>query len=150
MMQSQNFTSTFTVDQAPAEVFDAIKNVRGWWTGEIEGESDAVGDEFSYRYPGAHYSKQKVVELVAGEKVVWHVVDSHLDGPEDPNEWTGTDIAFEITLKEDGTLVNFTHVGLVPAYECFDSCSSAWGFFINGSLKRLITTDEGPTPPPWA
>ncbi len=149
-MQSQNFTSAFTVEQTPAEVFDAINNVRGWWTGEIEGDAGEVGDEFSYRYPGAHYSKQRITELVSGKKVVWHVVGSHLKGPEDPSEWTGTNITFEITSKEDGTEVRFSHLGLVPEFECFDSCSSAWGFFVNGSLKRLITTGEGPTPPPWA
>jgi uncharacterized protein YndB with AHSA1/START domain len=150
MMQSQNFTSTFTVDQSPEEVFTAITDVARWWTGEIEGEADEVGDEFSYRYPGAHYSKQKIVELVHGKTIVWHVVDSHLEGPEDPSEWTGTDISFEITPKEDGTEVRFSHLGLVPDFECFDACSSAWGFYVNGSLKRLITTGEGPTPPPWA
>ena len=150
MMQSQNFTSTFTVDQSPEEVFTAITDVARWWTGEIEGEADEVGDEFSYRYRGAHYSKQKIVELVRGKTIVWHVVDSHLEGPEDPSEWTGTDISFEITPKEDGTEVRFSHLGLVPDFECFDACSSAWGFYVNGSLKRLITTGEGPTPPPWA
>jgi len=150
MMQSQNFTSTFTVDQSPEEVFTAITDVARWWTGEIEGEADEVGDEFSYRYPGAHYSKQKIVELVRGKTIVWHVVDSHLEGPEDPSEWTGTDISFEITPKENGTEVRFSHFGLVPDFECFDACSSAWGFYVNGSLKRLITTGEGPTPPPWA
>jgi uncharacterized protein YndB with AHSA1/START domain len=149
-MQSQNFTSSFTVDQSPAEVFDAINNVRRWWTGDIVGEADALGDEFSYTYPGAHYSKQKVAELVPGEKVVWQVVDAHLDGPEDPAEWTGTEIRFEITPEGDGTVVRFRHEGLVPSFECFGSCSSAWGFFVNGSLRHLITTGEGPTPPPWA
>jgi len=149
-MRGQNFTSSFTVEQNPAAVYDAINNVRGWWTGDIEGDSKALGDEFSYSYPGAHYSKQKITELVPRKKVVWHVVDSHLEGPEDPSEWTGTEITFEIAPKKDGTEVSFSHLGLNPAFECYDACSSAWGFFINGSLKHLITTGEGPTPPPWA
>jgi len=149
-MQEQNFTSSFTVGQNPAEVYNAINNVRGWWTGAVEGSSATVGDEFSYRYPGAHYSRQKVTELVPGEKVVWHVVDAHLEGPYDPGEWTGTEISFEIAPQEDGTEVSFSHRGLTPAFECYDTCSSAWGFFVNGSLKHLITTGDGPTQPPWA
>jgi uncharacterized protein YndB with AHSA1/START domain len=150
MKESPSFTTTFTVEQTPADVFDAICNVRQWWTGEVEGESHEAGDEFSYRYSGFHYSKQKVVELVPGEKIVWHVVDSHLEGPADPSEWTGTDIVFEISVAKDGTEVRFSHLGLVPGVECFKDCSSGWGFFVNGSLKQLITTGEGPMSPPWA
>ena len=149
-MDSQNFTSTFTVEQSPEEVFAAIVDVPRWWTGDVEGSTDTIGDEFTYRYPGFHYSKQKIAELIPGKKVVWHVVDAHLEGPEDPNEWTGTEISFEITRMEDGTEVRFSHLGLVPDFECFDACSSAWGFYVNGSLKRLITTGEGPAKPPWA
>jgi hypothetical protein len=28
----------------------------------------------------------------------------------------------------------------VPANECFDICSNAWGSYINGSLRSLIIT----------
>lgn len=149
-MQGQDFTSTFTVEQSPADVFAAINDVRRWWTGDIEGESQAVGDECSYRYPGAHFSRQRVSELVPGEKVVWQVTDSLLEGPDDPREWTGTEIPFEIIPEGDRTELRFSHRGLVPAFECYGACSGAWGFYINGSLKHLITTGEGPTPPPWA
>jgi hypothetical protein len=79
-MQSQNFTTSFTVEQTPTEVYDAINDVRGWWTGVIEGESKHVGDEFSYRYARFHYSKQEIVELVPGTKVVWRVIESRLEG----------------------------------------------------------------------
>jgi len=145
-MSGQNFTTSFTVEQSPAEVFHAINNVRGWWTGDIEGGTDEVGDEFSYRYPGVHYSQQKIAELVAGEKVAWHVIDSRLDDFENPSEWTGTDITFDIASTPNGTEVRFSHLGLVPEIECFDNCSNAWGFLVNTSLKNLITTGEGPTP----
>ena len=149
-MNNQNFTTTFSVDQSPAEAFAAITNVRGWWTGDIDGSADTLGDEFSYNYPGAHFSKQKITELVPNRKVVWRVIDSHLEGPDDPSEWTGTEISFEVTESEGRTDIRFAHVGLVPDFECFDACSSAWGFYVNASLRRLITTGEGPATPPWA
>jgi hypothetical protein len=142
-MSDQNLTATFTVAQSPEEAFAAINNVRGWWSGEIEGSTDQLGDIFTYRYQDVHYSKQEITEFVPGKRVVWHVLDGYLNFTEDKTEWTGTDITFEISKNGDGAEVRFTHVGLVPESECFDSCSSAWGFYLNGSLKNLIATGQG-------
>ncbi len=149
-MNGQNFHSTFSVDQSPDEVFAAITSVRQWWTGDIQGDTDEVGDEFTYRYGDLHYSKQRITELVPGKKVVWRVVDSHLAGTDDPSEWTGTDVIFEISEEDGRTQVRFAHVGLVPEFECFEACSNAWGFYVHGSLRRLILTGDGPATPPWA
>ena len=78
-----------------------------------------------------------------GKKVVWHVVESHINFVKDKNEWNGTDIVFEIAKKGGETELRFTQVGLVPAFECYGDCSGAWGFYINDSLRSLITTGEG-------
>jgi hypothetical protein len=53
------------------------------------------------------------------------------------------DVVFEIAKKGDKTEVHFTHVGLVPANECYGVCSDAWGSYITGSLRDLITTGKG-------
>ena len=38
-------------------------------------------------------------------------------------------------------------MGLVPQYECFDSCSSAWHFYIATSLRnRIIDGSDQPNP----
>ena len=144
-MNAQNFTTTFTVAQTPEEAFAAINNVRGWWSGEpgIEGSTDKLGDEFTYRYKPHHYSKQKITELIPGKKVVWLVLDGQLNFVNDKSEWKGTKITFEIARKGDQTEVRFTHVGLVPHYECYGACSNAWGSYMNGSLRNLITTGRG-------
>jgi hypothetical protein len=130
-------------EQTPEEAFAAINNVRGWWSGDIEGDTDKLDDVWTYRYKDVHYSKQKIAELIPGKKVVWHVLDSYLSFVKDKTEWNGTDIVFEIVAKDGKTEVRFTHVGLVPAFECFGGCSGAWGFYINDSLRSLITTGEG-------
>jgi hypothetical protein len=142
-VKSQNYSTTFTVDQTPEEAFGAINNVRGWWSGNIEGSTDKLGDEWTYRYKDVHYSKQKITELVPGKRVVWHVLDSYLNFVEDKTEWNGTKITFEVAEKGDKTEVHFTHVGLAPYVECYDACSSAWGDYVNGSLRKLITKGKG-------
>jgi uncharacterized protein YndB with AHSA1/START domain len=142
-MKTENFTTSFLVDQSPEEVFDAINNVRGWWSGEIDGSTDSLGDVFTYRYKDVHRTTQKITEFVPGKKVVWHVTDAELSFVKDKTEWNGTDIVFEITRKGDKTEVRFTHVGLVPAFECYGGCSGAWGFYINDSLRNLITAGKG-------
>jgi len=138
-----DFTTSFTVPQSADEVFAAINNVRGWWSGDIEGSTDELGAEFTYRYQELHRSTQRITEFEAGKRVAWHVVDGYLDFTNDKTEWTGTDITFDISQHGSETEMRFTHLGLVPEFECFESCSSAWGFYINSSLRNLITTGKG-------
>jgi hypothetical protein len=142
-MNDKNFTTSFTVAQGPEEVFAAINNVRGWWSEEIDGRTDKLGAEFSYHYQDVHRCTLKITEFVPGRKVVWHVVDNFFNFVKDKSEWIGTDIVFEIARKGDQTEVRFTHVGLVPAYECYDICEDAWSSYIKGSLRDLIATGKG-------
>jgi hypothetical protein len=43
VMTEKNYTTAFVVGQSPSEAFDAIVNVRGWWSEEIEGITDRAG-----------------------------------------------------------------------------------------------------------
>jgi hypothetical protein len=147
-MKDQNYSISFAVDQSPEQAFNAINNVRGWWSGEIHGDTDKLGAEFTYRVQDVHRSKQKITEFIPGKKVVWHVLDGYLGFVKDKSEWKGTDIVFEIAEKGDKTEVRFRHMGLVPSYECYKNCSNAWGMLINGNLRKLITTGKA-QPSPW-
>ena len=142
-MSDRNFTTSFTVDQTPEETFAAVNNVRGWWSEEIEGRTDKHGAEVEFHYKELHRSTQKITEFVPGEKVVWRVLDSQVNFVKDKTEWQGTDVVFEIARKDDKTELRFTHVGLAPAIECYGDCSGAWGFYIDESLRGLITTGKG-------
>lgn len=139
----QNFTATFLVERTPQEAFEAITDVRGWWSEEVEGVTDQVGGEFDYRYQDVHRCTVRVTDLVPGRKVAWHVVDNQFNFIEDQAEWKDTQVVFEISEKDGGAEVRFTHVGLVPRYECYDVCSNAWGGYIGGSLRNLINTGKG-------
>lgn len=140
---SENFTTTFFVDQAPQEVFNAINNVSAWWQGEVTGGTTTLNDVFTYRMKDVHYSKQKVTEIIPNKKVVWTVTDSKLNFTQKTDEWTGTRIIFDITAINNKTQVRFMHVGLVPAIECYGGCSGAWTDLIQKSLFSLITTGKG-------
>jgi activator of Hsp90 ATPase-like protein len=142
-MQHQNFTTTLVVDQTPEKVFNAINNVRGWWSEEVEGSTDKLNAEFDYHYKDVHISKMKITELIPGKKVAWLVMDNHFNFTKDKSEWKGNKIIFEITEKDNKTNLQFTQVGLVPAYECYDICRDAWSNYIKNSLRCLITTGKG-------
>ena len=141
-MNKDSFTTSFTVDQTPEEAFAAINNVRGWWSGEVIGDTGRPGAEFTYRYQNMHKSTQQITEFVPDKKVVWHVTDAELTFIKDKTEWIGTEIVFEISRKGGKTELRFTHVGLVPAFECYGGCSSAWGALVDGNLRNLIATGE--------
>ncbi len=142
-MKDQNFTTTLLVDQSPEEVFRAVTNVRGWWSEDVEGGTDKLNDEFLYYYKDVHISKMRITELIPGKKVVWDVLKNHFSFTSDHSEWTGTKVIFEISNAGSKTELRFTHLGLVPEFECYNICLEGWGNYINKSLNSLITTGKG-------
>jgi uncharacterized protein YndB with AHSA1/START domain len=143
-MGEHDYTITMTVDESAAELFAAITNVRGWWSEEVKGGTQKQGDVFVFEVPDVHVCTMTLTEVVPAQKVVWDVSDSWLSFIADHREWDGTRIVFTIAARDDGrTDVTFTHVGLTPTGECYEICSDAWGSYITGSLRSLITTGKG-------
>jgi hypothetical protein len=145
-MANQDFTVSFLVDQTPTKAFNAINNVRGWWTENLQGNSQELNDEFEVCFGDVHYSKQKLIEVIPDKKIVWLITDSKLSFVKDKSEWTNTQISFDISELDNKTQVRFTHMGLFPAVECYRDCSNAWGYYVN-SLRSLITTGKGQPEP---
>jgi hypothetical protein len=158
-MKTTDFTTTLLVDQSPKEAFNAINNVRGWWSEEIVGQTSKLNDIFDYHFEDIHRCRIKVIESIPDKKIVWHVLENYfkpgifeVDSDSSGNneklhhektEWIDTTIRFEIFNDGSTTLIRFTHEGLVPEYECFDVCSNGWTHYIQQSLFGLITTGEG-------
>ncbi len=142
-MKTEDFSTTFSVDQSPKDVFGAVNNVRGWWSERIDGNTDQINEEFKYQRKEVHKCTMKIIELVPNKKVVWRVLYNYFDFTKDENEWTGTTVEFDISEKDNKTQLRFTHRGLVPAYECYNICFDAWTFYITDSLRNLIVTGKG-------
>lgn len=142
-MKTQNFTLTLLTDKTPQKVFEAIKNVRSWWSGfyseEIIGDTENLNDEFSFRAGGdVHYTEHKLVEVIPDKKLVWLITKSNLNFTEKTDEWTGTKMIFDISKKGDKTQLTFTHEGLTPQVECYDACAPAWTQYLENKLLPLI------------
>lgn len=142
-METADFKTTFSVSKMPDQVFNAITNVRGWWSENIEGGTTALNDVFTYRVKDIHQCTMKLIEVVKDKKIVWLCLDNDFNFTQDKKEWIGTKIEFELLEIEGETQVNFTHWGLVPDYECYNVCDEGWSNYINNSLQTLILTGKG-------
>jgi hypothetical protein len=70
--------------------------------------------------------------------VVWLVTKADLSFVDKTDEWEGTKISFEIFPEADKTKIVFTHIGLVPEFECYDSCAPAWTQYVQERLTNAL------------
>lgn len=140
-MTNNNYTATIEVAQSPKEIFNAINAVTKWWSKDFEGNSTKLNDEFIINHPNQHYSKQKLIQVIPNKKIVWLVTESKLNWlKNNTEEWTNTQMIFEISTKDDKTILLFTHEGLSPEKECYAMCEKGWDMIIKDWLFHLITT----------
>lgn len=149
-------TATTTVRHTPDEVYTAVLDPRRWWNENIFGNTAAVSDEFVFTDDTAHagetsrtktgirFARFQISETVPGERVVWHVVDSIVNFVDDHDEWTDTDVVFDISATDDGATLRLTHRGLTQAEsECFDACTRGWTYYVATSLPQLLDSGKG-------
>lgn len=141
-MEPQDFSTSIIVTQTPEKMFHAINNVRGWWSENIEGETDKINSEFTHR--DKYLLVTFKIIYLTHRKIIWEVKNSYCNKfPENLYEWENTKIIFEITPQGNQTEIKFTHLGLVPQFECYKICSRSWDYFINSSLKELAVKGKG-------
>lgn len=122
-------------------MYSTLLDVKQWWFGlfneTIKGKSSQIGDVFTFEAGGGmHYSKQELLEVVPNTSIMWLVTESKLSFLKEKDEWTGTQLRFDIISKGNkGCTVTFTHVGLKKDIECYESCSSAWSQYLH-NLKK--------------
>ncbi|MGJ1240855.1 MULTISPECIES: SRPBCC family protein [Sphingobacterium] len=147
MMKKDDFKISITVEAGAQRVFEAINNVRGWWSQNIEGPTAALHDEFIYHYQDVHRCRIRIETMETDRKVVWRVLENYFKFTQDEREWTNSSIIFDIVEDEGTTTLHFTHRGLNSQMECYQVCHDAWTYYIADSLRQLILTGLGqPTP----
>lgn len=140
---NESYRIRITVSKKADHAFHAIQQFKAWWSEEIEGRTDTVGDTFFYHYKDVHLCKVKLIEKIPAQKLVYLVVDNEFNFTNDKSEWINTKLIFELEPEGEATHITFTHEGLVPAYECYSVCRDAWTSYLQGSLNDLIETGTG-------
>jgi hypothetical protein len=141
-MQQQDYHCSITAPVTAEEAFEGISNVRAWWAKHFEGSSTAVHDLFTVRF-GTTFVTFEITELIPDRKVVWYVTDCYLPFVQDKYEWNNTSVVWEVEAAGDETRISMTHIGLVPAVECYGQCEAGWNNHIKESLFRYITEHAG-------
>lgn len=139
-----SFAVSIVVPQTPASVFARLKDVSKWWGGaDLAGRTAEPGDEFTVTHADAHYSRQKLIEVVPDKRIVWQVTESRLNWLlTDQSEWTGTKMIFELAVEDDSTRLGFRHEGLTPGKESYARCAEGWTMVITQWLFDFITRDK--------
>ncbi|HET9174052.1 MAG TPA: SRPBCC domain-containing protein [Candidatus Saccharimonadales bacterium] len=124
-------------------MIDSIAQVSKWWAKDFTGNASNIGDTFTVKFKAGDTFTLKVIEIIPDKKVLWEVLDAYQGWVQDPKEWVGTRIMWNIAPVDDNTEVRFTHEGLVPTLECYGTCQAAWEYLMKQSLAALLNTGTG-------
>ena len=142
-LDNKSYTKTIQVKTSTADAFNAIKNFRGWWSEDIEGNTDTLNETFFYHYKDIHLCKIKLIEAVPSKRLVYLVIENEFNFINDKTEWVNSKLVFDISEASGKTNITFTHEGLTPSDECYEVCHDAWTTYIGSSLKNFIDTGIG-------
>jgi uncharacterized protein YndB with AHSA1/START domain len=134
------------LDAPPAAVYQALatpQGLRDWWTQTCD-IATTVGGQSTFHFNQTRKVMQ-IETLAPAREVRWLCVQAHIDASrlQHKDEWVGTHIVFKLSPQDGGsTRLDFEHIGLNPALECFDICRDGWNQFL-GSLQSLVETGQG-------
>jgi len=111
--------------------------ISAWWSA-VTG-SERRGDEVQLFMGGDAPALVFTVEHApAPSEVTWTVTECAVMA-----DWVGTSPSFSVRPNADGTnSIEFRHIGLSPALECFDQCRAGWNHFMP-SLQQFLETGVG-------
>jgi uncharacterized protein YndB with AHSA1/START domain len=144
-MAEKSYSKEFTVSVNAEAVYKATtREIDKWWTVESN-EASYIGDLLTVRFGEQYFMSMEVVEAIPNKLLVWKVVGANMyieGGGTKNDEWVGTKIQWKIRETKNESEVTLFHEGLVPSFECYDTCQSGWDYFL-GSLKDFLETGKG-------
>lgn len=147
-MNLNHYRQSLVLEANPAAVYAALTTpagLRGWWTQDCEVVTE-LGGTIHFRF-GQTYKEMRIDRLEPGREVRWLCTGAHISAAHARlarrDEWVGTQLVFRLTPEGEGrTRLDFEHVGLVPAFECYGLCRDGWRHFL-GSLQQFVGTGRG-------
>jgi hypothetical protein len=141
-MKRRDFHTSIAAGIPPAEALARISRVSERWTKGFTGRSQQPGGTFTVRF-GETFVDFEVAGVVADRKIVWHVTDCNLHWLKDKKEWNDTKVVWDVSPGDKATTISMTHEGLVPEVECYGTCQAGWTFYVEKSLFKFLTENEG-------
>ncbi len=142
----ENYRQSVIIETTPVRGFEALtKRIPEWW-GQVDNQIKKEGDSFRVSFGEAFWTF-KVTKFEPGKEIIWLCTESNqvhagLKGVKE--EWLGTILHWRIQERENNLVeIDFLHEGLVPSFNCYEVCSTAWDFFITDSLKQFLEQGKG-------
>jgi hypothetical protein len=144
-MSEQSYSKNFIVSVNAEAVHKAItKQIDKWWTVSTN-EAFNISDILTVRFGKTYFISMEIVNIIPNKLLVWKVVDANMfieGGSTNNDEWVGTEIQWKIKETKNGCEVTLYHEGLVPSFECYNTCYNGWEYYLE-SLKDFLETGKG-------
>ena len=141
-----HYQRSLVLQASPAIVYAALTTsdgLRSWWTQDCD-VSTEVGSTIRLRF-GCSQKDMRIERLEPGSDVRWLCTGARIASAEltRQDEWVGTRLVFRLVSHGPGrTRLDFEHIGLVPALDCYGLCSDGWRHYLD-SLQELVETGRG-------
>ncbi len=141
---SDDYSYEMQVHASPQEIIAAVTDgdlICGWWTSATR--SERHGDDVRLFMSDGDRLIDFTLDHAPGTgEVGWAVTTCVME------DWVGTKPSFSVLQNDDGTCaVEFRHIGLRPALECFDQCRAGWNHFMPSLHQFLQTGGSRPDEP---
>ncbi|GAB1856331.1 hypothetical protein MHTCC0001_11660 [Flavobacteriaceae bacterium MHTCC 0001] len=127
-----NIYHSLLIEQSDSRVFEAIsqpKHLDNWWTLKSSGVPK-LGAEYNLNFTDDYNWYCEVSELKVNESIHFKMTKSDAD-------WNPTTFGFDLKPKENGTLVEFSHINWPKQNHHFKHSSFCWAVLLSG-LKNYL------------